>query len=321
MALLLLYRRLERELESINSAIDDALKQLPGPCLEPASHIISAGGKRLRPFLTVVCARMLGNDSQRVYQLGACMEMLHAATLLHDDVLDNAETRRGLPAAHTLYGIPQTILAGDALLALGNSIVASFDDPRLSQCYSEATMLTAAGEIMEMNSLRKPDLSQAEYIDIARGKTACLIARACAMGALAAGAPAGLVAACQEYGENLGIAFQLVDDALDFAPEKQTGKPSGGDLREGKLTAPLRLYRESLSADRKNRFDDSFARAAFTENELNQIASEVAPFAESSLSQANECIERAKAALSALPDCQEHELLFQLADYVRCRKK
>jgi len=321
MALELLYSRLERELGAINAALAKALQQLPAPCRPVAEHIIWAGGKRLRPFLTLVCARMLGDKSTGVYSLGSCMEMLHAATLLHDDMLDNAATRRGQPTAHTIYGPAQTILAGDALLALGNSIVASFGRPALSQCYSRATMQTAAGEILEMNSMRNPELGQEEYLEIAGGKTGCLIAQACAMGAIAANASCSETDACQDYGENLGIAFQLVDDALDFAPESQTGKPSGGDLREGKLTPPLRLYRQSLSAEQRKKFDYNFVHAAFPEKELATITRNVAPYADKSLEFANGCLDRAKAALARLPDGDERALLIQMADYVRQRKK
>lgn len=320
MALELLYSRLGRELEPVNNALNDALKRLPAPCQGAASHIIGAGGKRIRPLLTVICAQMLGYKNQNIYEIGACMEMLHAATLLHDDVLDKAAKRRGKPAAHTIFGETQTILAGDALLALGNSIIASFGKPDLNQCYSVATMQTAAGEILEMNSLRKPGLAQEEYLEIAKGKTACLIAQACVMGALAANANEAQIAACQEYGENIGIAFQLVDDALDFAPESQTGKPCAGDLREGKLTLPLRLYRESLPEAEKQIFDEKFASASFSEKEILEIAAKIAPFATQSLVYANKCVEQARFALATLPSGQGREILMEMAEYI-CQRK
>ena len=135
------------------------------------------------------------------------------------------------------------ILAGDALLASANSCVARYDDPALCRCFSQATSRTAAGEILEIASQRHVDVSGETYADIIRGKTAWLIRASCEMGALRAGGNVMQVAAAAEYGENLGMAFQLVDDALDFADSGETGKPTAGDVREGKLTPPLRLYR------------------------------------------------------------------------------
>lgn len=320
MALELLHTRLEAEIKPINAALGVALLKLPSPCQPVAKHVIKAGGKRLRPFLTVLCARMLGDASSDIYSLGACMEMLHAATLLHDDVLDNADTRRGTPAAHTIYGSARAILAGDALLALGNSIVASFANSTLSECYSRATMQTASGEILEMNSLHNPNLSAQEYLEIAKGKTGCLIAQSCVMGAAKANATAEQIVACQIYGENLGVAFQLVDDALDFSPQSQTGKPSGGDLREGKLTPPLRLYRDSLAPLDREKFNAAFAKVSFSQVETMAITEAVLPFAAISLDDARLCILKAKQALAILPQGEENDILMQMADYILQRK-
>ena len=238
MATLLLKARLALELPPINAALNRAARDLPEAVRPVAQHIFDAGGKRLRPLLTVLTARLCGYDNEDIYDLAVTLEMLHAATLLHDDVLDNAATRRGQPAAHTLFEVTPTILAGDALLSHANSMVADYGDPRLCRCFSEATSRTATGEILEIAAQRRVDTSAEAYEEIVRGKTAWLIRAACQMGALRAGAPDALVEAVAAYGENVGMAFQMVDDALDFAPESETGKPTGGDVREGKLTPP-----------------------------------------------------------------------------------
>ena len=315
--------RLALELPGINRALNKAVDTLPEPVRPVARHIFDAGGKRLRPLLTVLTSRLMGNESKGIQDLAITLEMLHAATLLHDDVLDNAVSRRGKPAAHTLYDVSSVILAGDALLAGANALVANYGDTRLTRCFSEATSRTAAGEILEIAAQRRVDSSSADYEDMVRGKTAWLIRAACEMGALAAGADDASVTAAASYGENLGMAFQMVDDALDFAPESVTGKPTGGDVREGKLTPPLRLYRDSLSAEERSAFDAAFCAGLMTEADAASIAESIrqAGYDDAVRRQADEFLDAARQALETLPDRPERELMRQMADYVRDRKK
>ena len=315
--------RLALELPGINRALNKAVDTLPEPVRPVARHIFDAGGKRLRPLLTVLTSRLLGNGSKNIQDLAITLEMLHAATLLHDDVLDNAVSRRGKPAAHTIFDVSSVILAGDALLAGANALVANYGDTRLTRCFSEATSRTAAGEILEIAAQRRVDSSSADYEDMVRGKTAWLIRAACEMGALAAGADDASVAAAAAYGENLGMAFQMVDDALDFAPESITGKPTGGDVREGKLTPPLRLYRDSLSTEERSAFDAAFCAGLMTEADAASIAESIrqAGYDDAVRRQADEFLDAARQALETLPDRPERELMRQMADYVRDRKK
>ncbi|MDR3361434.1 MAG: polyprenyl synthetase family protein [Desulfovibrio sp.] len=314
---------LARELPLINGALDEAAASLPEPVRPAARHILNAGGKRLRPLLTVLTARLCGYAAGDVYKLAVTMEMLHAATLLHDDVLDNASHRRGSPAAHTLFDVPTVILAGDALLAGANALVAAFGDARLTLCFSEATSRTAAGEILEIAVKGKAEISAAEYEDIVRGKTAWLIRAACELGALRADAPSPLVEAAAVYGENLGMAFQFVDDALDFAPRAVTGKPTGGDVREGKMTFPLRLYRLSLETAERAAFDAAFSCGLMTDNDACSIADRLRESGcdARARDEANRYLEAARAALRLLPDKPERELLRAMCDYVRDREK
>lgn len=312
---------MDRELCEVEKTLIQIANALPSPCRPVVKHILNAGGKRLRPLLLVLFARMHGYGEEDVYPLAASMEMLHAATLLHDDILDNAESRRGQAAAHTIFGLTPTILAGDALLAAGNSIVAAYEIPALVRCYSEATTRTAAGEILEMDSLCNPDLSHGEYIEIALGKTASVIANACAMGAILANASEDEVEAAKRYGENIGLAFQIVDDALDFAPQCQTGKPRGGDLREGKMTPPIRLFRESLDDAAKVRFDDALVSRNFSDEYFAALLENIRVFTDPALKLAEELLAEAKEALARLPDGAENQILSQMADYVRTRYK
>ena len=235
--MLLLKARLALELPPINKALSRAAEGLPHPVRPIARHIFEAGGKRLRPLLTILMARLLGYDKKDIYDLAVTMEMLHASTLLHDDVLDNADTRRGKPAAHTIFNATSTILAGDAMLAHANALVAQCGDPRLCLCFSEATSRTAAGEILEIAAQHQVETTAEEYEEIIRGKTAWLIRASCQLGALRAGADDALVEAAAAYGENIGMAFQIQDDVLDvIGNEALLGKPVHSDEKNEKTT-------------------------------------------------------------------------------------
>lgn len=314
---------LAAELPRINAALAAAAEELPAPVRPIARHILDAGGKRLRPFLTLLFARLFGSAGADSHRLAITLELLHAATLLHDDVLDNARSRRGKAAAHTVFDVPAVILGGDALLSHANAIVASFGDARMTRCFSEATSSTAAGEILEIAARGRTDVSRREYENMVRGKTAWLIRAACEMGALAAGADAAGIQAAAAYGENLGMAFQLVDDALDFAPEEITGKPTGGDAREGKFTPPLRLYRLSLADEARAAFDAAFACGLMTEDDAAAIARRIRQvgYDAQTRAEAQRYLHAALAALRGLPDGAELSLLRELCVYVRERGK
>lgn len=318
-----LKKRLRAELPSIESALTRAVQGLPPPVQPLAEHILTAGGKRLRPFLTVLMARLLGYAADDIYELAISMEMLHAATLLHDDVLDNAATRRGKTVAHVRFGITPTILAGDALLAAANQIVARHGDTRLTTCFSDATARTAAGEIREIECMRRVDQDAEVYLDIVLGKTAWLIRASCEMGALKAGASPAQIEAAALYGVNVGMAFQMVDDALDFAPAGITGKPTGGDLLEGKLTPPVRLYRASLSIEERAAFDAAFATGMFSQADAESISQRIREegFDAQTRTQAGNFLEKAADALRGLPDGPEQPILVHMMDYVQNREK
>ncbi|MBR3665263.1 MAG: polyprenyl synthetase family protein [Desulfovibrio sp.] len=323
MAYLLLKTRLALELPRINAALEEAEHTLPAPVQPVAHHIFNSGGKRIRPLLLVLVARLLGCQGDNVYRLAVTLEMLHAATLLHDDVIDDAATRRGRPAAHTLFDQTQTILAGDALLACGNALVADFQNTALSRSFSQATSETCAGEILEIAAQRDPELSLEQYLAIISGKTAKLISCACEMGALLAEASAQQVAAAAAFGEHIGIAFQLVDDAIDFAEEGVTGKPSFGDLREGKMTYPLRCYRQNLDSDARAHFDEQFRSAAFSPEACRAIAESVRRlgYDRSTRDFADSYLQQAEDNLMDLPDGKERTLLREMAAFVRERTK
>lgn len=293
---------LAAEQPGIHAALSEATEQLPASVRPVARHVLGPGGKRLRPSLTVLTARLLGYRNADIYGLAAAMEMFHVATLLHDDVLDNASLRRGQEAAHRIFGVAQTILAGDALLAKGNHMVATYGDPRLTAAVAEAIARTADGEILEIEQQGKLTTDLTTYLDVITGKTAWMIRTACAVGAIRAGGSEAQIAAATAYGHNLGMAFQIVDDALDFAPTAATGKPEGGDVREGKLTPPIYFYFQSLDPSGQERFSASFSRLAFTEEEVRDITSAIRTqgLDEKTRNMADQYLHKAQDALDSL---------------------
>jgi len=313
-----------KELPTVNAAIDREISSLPELIRPVASHVMEAGGKRLRPMLTILFARALHFRGENLHTLASALEFLHSATLMHDDILDNADLRRGRPAAHTLFGLTPTILAGDVLLALANEIVARSGNPALTSCIAKALMQTASGEVMEIAAIRKADLSMDEYLTIITGKTAYLIQSACEFGAIAAGGSERQRAAAAAFGLNLGIAFQLVDDALDYTAHANTsGKPLGGDLREGKFTLPLLMYLDSLPDTVRRNIAQELTDAALSRDRQDRIIADIASqgFAEKTRDAAKSYLELASQALAVLPANQEKTLLCAMIDFVLTREK
>lgn len=307
----------------INATLEEETCRLNTLVQPVVAHVLKAGGKRLRPLLTLLYARALGYTADDIYPLACSVELLHSATLLHDDIIDDADLRRGTPAAHTLFGNTKTVLAGDVLLAQANAIVARYGDTRLTARIADAIVATATGEIAEIEYLRSTDHPQETYIDIIKGKTAYMIQASCQLGAIAAGADAAQIEAAEAFGMNLGIAFQIVDDALDFSPSaKDIGKPIAGDLREGKLTPPLHMYLNSLEGNAQKSFVETFENGTFTEEEVLHIANTIREQGLDSKTRdlADDYLALAQAALKQLPECTEQAILAQTIEYVRNRK-
>lgn len=306
----------------INATLEAETAELNALVQPVVSHVLTAGGKRLRPVLTLLTAATLGYRAEDIYPLACSVELLHSATLLHDDIIDDAELRRGKPAAHTQFGNTKTVLAGDVLLAQANLIVARYNDSRLTECIAQAIVETATGEIAEIEYLKSTKHSQETYIEIIKGKTAFLLQASCIMGAVHAGGSQEQIAAASDFGMNLGIAFQIVDDALDFAVStKEIGKPVAGDLREGKLTPPLQMYLSSLEGEAREDFVTKFEGSGFTDEEVEAVAASIRTLGldEKTRELANSYLKKAASALEKLPPCPEREILLQTVEYVKFR--
>lgn len=314
---------LKYEQAKVNQALKRELEAMPASLRDIAGHVLMAGGKRLRPFLTLNAARIFGAEGDDLYTLACIPEMIHVATLLHDDVLDSADSRRGITSAHILYGTASAILAGDALLAMASHRTASFGIPSLLTCVSEAVLMTAAGETHEIALQHSLTHSMQEYIDIISGKTGWLLRGSCRLGALFAGASSEQVEAISSYGLNLGIAFQIVDDALDFADSAVTGKPTAGDLTEGKLTPPIMKYLDFLPRAEQQVFREAFRTGSFTEEDRDRIASDIRRlgFDAETRELADTYLCKAQEALDSLPQVGLPNRIFTEAlDFVRNRK-
>jgi octaprenyl-diphosphate synthase len=203
-------------------------------------HIIQSGGKRMRPALLLLMARALGYEGQQHHLLAAVVEFIHTSTLLHDDVVDESDLRRGRSTANALFGNAASVLVGDYLYSRSFEMMVEADSMRVMQVLSQATTVIAEGEVLQLLNVHDPDVSLERYMQVVRYKTAKLFEAAAQVGAIAAGASAAHEQAAAAYGRHLGTAFQLIDDALDYSGSAEVlGKNAGDDLREGKPTLPL----------------------------------------------------------------------------------
>ena len=313
-----------REIPGIDAFLAAEADKLDGLVREVARHVLLSGGKRIRPMLTILFARALGHGQDNVLPIACALEMLHTATLLHDDVLDAALVRRGQTSAHVRFGTVETILAGDVLLALANKLGADYDIPRLNALLARGIMATADGEIRELAHTKSPTVDRGAYMDIIIGKTARLIETACRCGAALTSRDRALEELAGEYGLNLGIAFQLVDDALDYTvSEDEMGKPAGGDLREGKMTLPLILHLEGLDPEKAAELLGALREKRLTVKQAEGIVRDVREkgLAEKTREAAADYIKAAIKELETLPVSPEREVLAQAAEYVLTRRK
>lgn len=287
-----------------------------------AEHLVTAGGKRLRPLMTVAAARAVGGPADAAVQLAAAVEFIHTATLLHDDVVDGSELRRGKVAAHLIWGAASSVLVGDFLFARAFELMVETDNMRALGVLARAAGIIAEGEVLQLTRAHDISLDRDTYLKIIQAKTAELFAAAAESGALGAGADAPQVAALRDYGLALGVAFQLADDALDYGgASADLGKNAGDDFREAKVTLPLLIAMErtrgeedafwARTIDKREQADADFKRA----RELILASGALT----ATLDEAGAWADRAKDALNALPDGEWRRALADLADFAVSR--
>lgn len=233
---------LDADLLATNHAIIARMDSPVALIPQLAAHLVAAGGKRLRPLLTLASARLCGYDGVRHVQLAACVEFIHTATLLHDDVVDESVLRRGLASANAIFGNKASVLVGDFLFARAFELMVADGSLEVLRILSSAAATIAEGEVLQLTTQNDIATTEQKYFDVIRGKTAALFAAACEVGGVIAERNAAECAALACYGMDLGMAFQLVDDALDYSADvAELGKTVGDDFREGKLTYPVLL--------------------------------------------------------------------------------
>src|SRR5579871_6068978 len=241
------------DMERVNGAILARTGSDVAMIPEVANHLINSGGKRLRPILTLALARLTGYGGEGHIKLAAAVEFMHTATLLHDDVVDESELRRGKPAARMVWGNEASVLVGDFLLGQAFKMMVEVGNLRALDILSSAAAVIAEGEVMQLAAAKNTATTEDEYLAVIRAKTAELFAAACEVGPVLAGRAKAEQAACRSFGMNLGIAFQLVDDALDYGGKAaRLGKNVGDDFRQGKITLPVVLaFRRGSDEERR----------------------------------------------------------------------
>lgn len=287
-------------------------------------YIILSGGKRIRPMLLLLCARLCGYQGERQIPIGTVLEFIHTATLLHDDVIDQATQRRGNPSAHTIWGSTASVLVGDFLFAKAFHLMVQDGDLRILNILSEMTTRIARGEIHELVKSYDVTLGEEEYLEIIRDKTACLFSAACQIGGVLGGVSPERVDALAGLGMRLGMAFQLVDDTLDYTPAGEGfGKDPGTDLREGKVTLPLIYTLQKCTAEERERIasiiggDEEIQPGGFqaTQEIITKWGG-----VDYTMEQARRYVEEAKGLLALLPPARERDALLAVADYIVERK-
>jgi len=311
-------KAVQPDLDAIETALAGNLNPHLDLVREVAGHILFSGGKRLRPLLMVLSARVCGYTGDYDKTFSTALEYLHAATLLHDDLVDGASLRRGKPVAYLKWGNSIAVLVGDFLLARALSVSAATGSAKIVQILAELTEQMSQGEVHQL--MRKGDihLAESEYLEVIRRKTAVLFETACRVSAVLANAPEERESALASYGVNLGMAFQIADDLFDYTLETaQFGKDAGADLREGKMTLPLIHGLQQARAADREWMVSLIENPHFSTEDFRKLAgllqaSGAARYAEQS---AEKYILKAKTALSVFPHSATLETLIDIADY------
>ncbi|MGV6850357.1 MAG: polyprenyl synthetase family protein [Marinibacterium sp.] len=308
------------DMNAVNGLIRDRMASRHAPRIpEVTAHLVGAGGKRLRPMLTLAAARMCGYEGPDAIKLAATVEFIHTATLLHDDVVDESAQRRGRPTANLLWDNKSSVLVGDYLFSRSFQLMVETGNLRVLDILADASATIAEGEVLQLTAAQDLGTSEATYLQVARGKTAALFAAACEVGGVIAGVPETQVRALRSYGDALGIAFQIADDLLDYEGEAAaTGKNVGDDFRERKLTLPvIRAVAHADAAERAfwvrtiengQQQDGDLDTALSLLNKYDTLTS--------TRRTAEEWSDRAREALAALPEHPVRGIFQDLADYV-----
>jgi octaprenyl-diphosphate synthase len=287
-------------------------------------HILKSGGKRLRPLFLIKSAGLAGYEGGDHIALASVIETIHTASLLHDDIVDDAEVRRGSPVAHSLWGNHAVILVGDYLYSYALKLAVAFESLPVMGALSTAVSMMAKGELLQLQKSGDIEMTEEEYMKIAASKTGILFSTACRIGGIIGKCSREQEEALASYGLNAGIAFQVADDILDYhAEESEFGKKLGTDLGEGKITFPLLCLIRKVSKSEKEEIRQIIEGESISDDSLKRILELMARYSihEEASGKARELVEDAKAALMAFPPSSERDEMSYLAEYALQRKK
>lgn len=289
---------------------------------EVTAHLVDAGGKRVRPMLTLAAARLCGYEGDAHQKLAATVEFIHTATLLHDDVVDESEKRRGRPTANLLWDNKSSVLVGDYLFARAFQLMVETDNLRVLNILSNAAATIAEGEVLQLTAATNLATTEATYLQIIRGKTAALFEAACEVGGVIAGRDEAIIQGLAQYGDALGIAFQMVDDLLDWGgPSGDIGKNTGDDFRERKLTMPIIRAVAQASKPERTFWVRTIEKGKQVDGDVEEARALLIKHGslESTRDDALAWAETAKTALMAAPSGVLRDMMADLADYVVAR--
>ena len=307
------------ELEGVE---DEARKNLDSTVMlvnTVAAHILSSGGKRIRPLLLLLCARICGYAGNDTQLLGSLVEFIHTATLLHDDVVDEADLRRGRPTARKVWGNQVSVLVGDYLYSKAICRIVGFRNQAINEVLSEACRKMAEGEVLQLYYNGNPLMTESEYLRIVEHKTAGLIAASCRIGAIVGLASPQEQESLYQFGQHLGIAFQVADDTLDYAANgEQLGKSLGQDLRQGKATLPLLHLLLHCPEQDKQMIKDRMETRTLTETDLQRIITLMQEYGSIAyaMERARAFVIAANLDLSSFDDSSPKRALSIVADYM-----
>ncbi|GAB4301890.1 MAG: polyprenyl synthetase family protein [Desulfuromonadia bacterium] len=287
-------------------------------------YVLSSGGKRIRPALLILSSRLCGYEGEGHIPLASVVEFIHTATLLHDDVVDEATLRRGLASANTIWGNSASVLVGDFLFSKSFSLMVEHGSLRVLKALSDATTIIAEGEVLQLLCTSDMTMTEERYIQVVTCKTAVLLSAACRVGAILGEVDPSREDALAFFGMNLGIAFQIVDDTLDYvAREEEFGKSIGHDLQEGKLTLPLIHALSSCSEQERELVSSVIVKDELADEDFRAVFSIVEGHGgiDYSLARARDYVSRARESLHRFPDSPVREALLELSDYVVTRVK
>ncbi len=313
------FSRYGSELKGVEAAMEYHLRSEVAIIPEIISHLLNSGGKRLRPLLVLTTADLFGYQGSRCHTLSAVIEFIHTATLFHDDVIDNAETRRGRVSANNIWGNAAVVLVGDFLYSKAFQLMAEDNQPEIIQLLSTTTHVMSEGEVFQLIMCGEVNLTESDYRKIIEKKTSILISAACALGGYLGNASPRQIEALKAFGLRLGSAFQITDDTLDYvAREEEFGKEIGKDLQEGKMTLPLITTLQRCTPEEKAFLETSLAERKTREIPVQEILALIQRYGgiTAALDEAETLIQEGRAYLADLPEAPAKEALLTISDYV-----